>query len=119
MTVLDPNTVLFNAIYVDDVDLPEPVFAYVRFLKDGELGFSVLDFPYLRPDFSNCQVIWVKPEDFLLSFRPFEFDRETMDKLVDDLIERTEQLIEALDVDELDPEEFELDTLDQGARKLS
>ena len=74
MTVLDKDTVVFNTIYINKVELEEAVFAYVRFLKDGEVGFSVMDAPYIRPDFSDCGVFWVRPEDFLRTFRPLEDD---------------------------------------------
>ncbi len=74
MAVLDPKTVVMNCIYINSVPMEEDVFAYVRFFKDGEVGFSVLDHPSLRPDFSQCGVFWVKPEDFLLTFDPFDFE---------------------------------------------
>ena len=99
MAELDPNTVIFNTIYVKSVSMEYPAFAYVRFLKDGEIGFSVLDFPYQRPDFNNCGVFWVKPEDFLLTFKPFEYDEETVEKLLEDLIARNEQLMAGLDIE--------------------
>ena len=70
MAVVDEKTVIMNCIYINTVELEEDVFAYVRFFKDGEVGFSVMDHPSLRPDFSECGVFWVKPEDFLLVFRP-------------------------------------------------
>ena len=74
MAVLDPKTVVMNCIYINSVPMEEDVFAYVRFLKDGEIGFSVLDHPSLRPDFSQCGVFWVKPEDFLMTFDPFDLN---------------------------------------------
>lgn len=71
MTVIDESTVIFNSVYITKAGLAEePIFGYIRFLKDGELGFSVLDEPVSRPDYSNCGLFWVKPEDFLKMFRP-------------------------------------------------
>ena len=71
MTVIDENTVIFNSVYMNRPEISdEPIFAYIRFLKDGEIGFSVLDEAVSRPDYSNCGVFWVRPEDFLKVFRP-------------------------------------------------
>ncbi|MBR4150566.1 MAG: hypothetical protein IKR08_04225 [Firmicutes bacterium] len=72
MTVIDENTILLDQIYVSKPDTTEePVFAYVRFFKDGEIGFSVLDEAFSDPDFSNCGVFWVRPEDFPIVFMPY------------------------------------------------
>ena len=73
MTVIDKNTILLDRIYISKPGTTEePVFAYPRFLKNGELGFSVLDTASRTPDFSNCSVIWVRPEDFPVVFMPIK-----------------------------------------------
>lgn len=45
------------------------VFAYVRAFNGKEVGFSVLDEATRKPDFSNCGIFWVRPEDFALLFK--------------------------------------------------
>ena len=77
MHLSDKDTILFNSIYVPREELEAPVFAYVRFLKDGMIGFSVQDSIELRPDFSSCGVFWLLPEDFLNFFEPLSFPNDT------------------------------------------
>jgi hypothetical protein len=72
IAVIDKDTVVFNAVYVPKIYMEDDVFAYVRFLKNGEIGFSVLDDLTNRPDFSNCGVFWQRPEDFLAFFKLLE-----------------------------------------------
>lgn len=70
--------IIMNCIYMPCKKLEAPAYVYVRFVKDDELGFSVLDNITNRPDYSQCGVFWVKQRDFLKMFRPCEtYDVET------------------------------------------
>lgn len=52
------------------------VYAYVRGWTKTEIGFSVLDEAVKDPDFSNCGVFWVRPEDFKTLFEIYKKDRK-------------------------------------------
>ena len=54
-----------NAIPLEE-DIP--IYGYVRRWRNGEVGYSVLEEPTAEPDFSNCSVFWMKPEDFAKVF---------------------------------------------------
>ncbi len=75
--IIDEQTVILNSAYVSKEEVSEePIYGYPRFLKNGELGFSVTDELSECPDFSNCSIIWVTPENFLLLFVPVrQFDK--------------------------------------------
>lgn len=53
-----------NAVYQPKVPLDEPVYAYIRSCKQHEVGFSVLASIEQEPDFSNCGMFWLAPQDF-------------------------------------------------------
>ena len=53
-----------NAVYQPRVPLEEPVYAYIRECTQSEIGFSVLDVIAGEPDFSNCGMFWLSPQDF-------------------------------------------------------
>ena len=57
-----------DVIYISTCT-PEKIYGYVRAFRGGEVGFSVLDVATSKPDFSNCGVFWVKPEDFMRTFK--------------------------------------------------
>ncbi len=79
MTVLDESKVIFNCVYEmkPEMGQEDPIYAYVRALNEqGEIGFSVLDHITNRPDYSECGVFWVRPQDFLMVFRPCEAPAE-------------------------------------------
>lgn len=63
---LNIEEITFNKIYVNAVPLEggAEVYGYIRDWKNGEVGYSVLDYASDSPDFSNCGVFWMKPEDF-------------------------------------------------------
>ena len=65
------EVIRFGQIYEAVGELDEPVFGYVRGWRDGSVGFSVLDHPTTKPDFANCGVFWVAPEDFKKLFKEF------------------------------------------------
>ena len=64
---MNTSDIRIKAIYKvkDELHMEEAPFAYVRGWKNGEVGFSVLDEVTPTPDFSNCGVFWVLPEDFI------------------------------------------------------
>lgn len=49
----------------------ETIYGYVRAYRGPDVGFSVLDVATSSPNFSNCGVFWVKPEDFMKTFKYF------------------------------------------------
>ena len=53
-----------DAVYRPKIPMEEPVYAYIRVCKQDEVGFSVIDHIAQYPDFSNCGVFWVAPDDF-------------------------------------------------------
>ena len=67
---MNTSDIRIKAIYKvkDELHMEEAPFAYVRGWKNGEVGFSVLDELTPTPDFSNCGVFWVLPEDFIKLF---------------------------------------------------
>lgn len=66
------SDIKFNSIY-KAVGLPEDnvVYGYVRGWHGNEVGFSVLDEPFNDPDFSDCGIFWVAPEDFIKIFEVY------------------------------------------------
>ncbi len=59
-------------IYVSKIpNLPMPIYGYIRTIRAGEVGFSVLEEPVEDPDFSNCGVFYVKPKDFTRVFEVY------------------------------------------------
>ena len=70
---MNTSDIKFNAIYKvkDELHIEEAPFVYVRGWENGEVGFSVLDEATAYPDFSNCGVFWVLPEDFIKLFDLF------------------------------------------------
>ena len=67
---MNTSDIRFRSIYKvkEELHIDEAPFAYVREWKNGEVGFSVLDEATNTPDFSNCGVFWVLPEDFIKIF---------------------------------------------------
>ncbi|MDO4485075.1 MAG: hypothetical protein Q4C46_00610 [Bacillota bacterium] len=56
------------------VNLPEKcdVFAYIHKCNKKEVAFSVLDEAVENPDFSNCGMFWVRPQEFTLLFEVYQ-----------------------------------------------
>lgn len=51
------------------ISTPTPIYGYIRGIKYGDVGFSVLDYPTSYPDFSDCGIFWVPVHGF---FKVFE-----------------------------------------------
>lgn len=66
------SDIKFSSIY-KAVDLPSDnaVYGYIRGRHGSEVGFSVLDEPLNDPDFSDCGIFWVAPEDFISIFEVY------------------------------------------------
>ena len=66
--LMNVEEIRFGRIYTVALPLEENVYAYVRDWKNGKVGYSVLDEATDHPDFSDCGVFWMDPEDFAKIF---------------------------------------------------
>lgn len=62
-------------------ELKEPqgsggAYVYVRAWEGNDLMFSILDEPEKTPNFDNCGMFWIKPENFLKIFKVSEHPRQ-------------------------------------------
>lgn len=64
------DEIRFDKIYVNAIPLEGGVeiYGYVRAWKNGKVGYSALDEATDEPDFSDCGIFWVAPEDFAKVF---------------------------------------------------
>ena len=71
--MMNVEDIRFNRIYINAVPLEDDVvvYGYVRDWKNGKVGYSVIDEATDDPDFSNCGVFWMAPEDFAKVFTVF------------------------------------------------
>jgi len=63
------DAIVYNVIYKSTLT-KDDIYAYIRAWKAGEIGFSVLEYISNRPDFSECSIFWMAPQNFLLAFEP-------------------------------------------------
>ena len=67
---MNVEDIRFGRIYVNAIPLEggAEVYGYIRDWKNGKVGYSVLDEATDKPDFSECGVFWMAPEDFAKVF---------------------------------------------------
>ena len=59
---MEVKDIRMDAVYVGAGPMKgAPGFLYIRALRDGEVGFSVLDDDVDDPDFSESGVFWMEP----------------------------------------------------------
>ncbi|MCI7146454.1 MAG: hypothetical protein MR991_08460 [Clostridiales bacterium] len=68
---MKPSEIKFGNIYKSTLSSDEDVYAYVRGIEGGKVGFSVLDEATRSPDFTNCGVFWVREKDFTKVFSTY------------------------------------------------